>query len=188
MKNIREKKDHRLTKLLNSKYFYFVLLILLVIYLRNHERILNEPTHFFPIRTLFALFLIGMFSYSRFRKFKNYYKRKLRDRITVIFYVVLHLFFIFLLQGLLDIPIGLAIKSYAKNSKPKIFKCDIKNVNTTGFDKITFVFLGKRYSRYFVIHNHTRKEIISDFYLEVAAKKSLWGSYYLESMELKEKY
>jgi hypothetical protein len=183
-----KRKDSKLIDTLNNKYFYIGLCILVLIYSISDDRVLNEPNYFVLIRTSLAIALVSMFSYTRYKKFKDYYRRKFKDRLTVILFVGVFFFSIFLLQGIFEIPIALLIKTYAKDSRTETFECDIKTVATTGIDKVHFVFLGKQYVRYLNVQGHKRKELISDFCVKIAAKKSLGGSYYLESIELKQRF
>jgi hypothetical protein len=181
------KKDDKLIKTVNNRYFYIILSIIVILCTIIDDHVLNEPRSFFLFRIFLALGIVSIFCYLRYVKFKLYYKRKLRDWLTVILFVGVLTFSVFFIQGFLQIPMGLVIRFYAEDSQTEFFDCRIKNVITTGVDKVIFVFMGKRYSRYLNTQGCPRNVLISDYYVKVAARKSLENSYYVESLEILKK-
>lgn len=180
-------KDTKLNKLLNSRKLYLVILGLIVIYVFIDDKILNEPNSFVIARWTLSTAIVLTFCYSRFAKFKEYYLKLMKSATTVSFSVILISLSIIIFQAVFSIPVDLLIKFYARDSQVEYQKCPINNVVTTGIDKVHFIFLNKTYSQYFETNGHTRKELISNYYLLVGVKKSIGDSYCLESLKLLEK-
>lgn len=180
-------KDHRLNNFLNSRKTYLVLLLLLLVYLFLDDRILNEPFGFTITRYLLACVAVLAFCYSRVVKYRQYYQRKFKDKIFIIAAVLIISLFTIFVQAILSIPTSFLIKLYAKNNPTEYYECKIKNVVTTDIDKVHFIFLNRRYSRYVDLDGQSRKELINNYWLVVGVKRSIANSFYLESVQLKEK-
>jgi hypothetical protein len=186
-KNSINNKDSWLNDFLKSPSLYLVILCIVLIYLFQDDSILNEPPFLFWIRVVLGFIITLIFCYTRFIKFKEYYKRKIGDKVYLVFIAIGITFVTILLQTVFAIPTSAMLKYYAKQ-KPMIFySCPIKNIITTKIDKVHFIFLDKRYSRYFDIQNHERKDLIANYYLKIGVRKSILNTYYLESMELEKK-
>ncbi len=179
-------KDNFFEKILNSKFLYILLAILVLIYLFQDDKILNLSFSFFWIRSLLAFCLITIFFLWRYNEHKVYYQRKFKDKVYISGLFLGALVFTLMLQGLICIPINFLIKQSA-TEQTEIFYCKITNVVTTNIDKIHFEFLGKRYSRYFNVNNYNRNDLIMNYNLKVEVKKSIWSTYYIDKMSLEKK-
>jgi hypothetical protein len=187
MKEQTAVKDIFLEKVLKSKLFYWSILVLVLIYLYQDDRILNIPTIYFWIRFLIAMVVIGLFLFFRYNKFKAYYKRKFKDKIYLFSFLGGILIFSLIGQSFLNIPLNLFVKEMSKQNAIEIYDCEITNVITTSIDKIHFKFLGKGYSRYFNVNNFKREDLMHNYYLEVKTRRAFNNIYYIESMSLKKK-
>ena len=187
MKKNENLVDYKLKILLNSRKTYLIILLLLAVYFVQGDNVLNEPWLFFCIKLFLALTAVSIFCYIRFRKFRQYYLRKIKDKFFAIATIIGLSLAIIWLQTILSIPMNLIISFYSRNNEVEYHNCRIQNVITTGFDKIHFVFLNKQYSRYFSLDGHTRRELIDNYWLTIAVKKSIAGTYYLEKIGLQAK-
>jgi len=181
------KKDTHLKRILNSRMTYLTLLGLSLLYLFQDDRVLNIPTSIFIITLSVAFLALVLFLLFRFRTYREYYKRKFKDKIYVASLILVVVIFSFILQGIVSIPLNVLIKRNSLDSPIETFECPISNVVTTGIDKIHFVFLGKTYSRYFEVNGLDSKDLIHNYIMEVKVKKSLWDTYFIERMSLKKK-
>lgn len=180
-------KDSKLNSVLNSRKTYLIILFLLIIYLFQDDRILNEPLAFLTIRYVLASLIVLIFCYSRFIKFKRYYEKKMKDTVFIVSAILIIILSIIFCQAILSIPSNFFIKLYAKNSETEYYKCKIQNVVTTKVDKVHFIFLNRTYSRYLNIKDYFRKDLIDNYWLVIGVKKSIANSFCLESMQLEEK-
>ncbi len=179
-------KDKKLNKLLKSKRSYLLILLLIVAYLFLDDRILNEPMWWVWIKISVAAILIALFLHSRYKKFKEYYIGLLKNLewIEYLIYSVGLSFAVILLQAVLSIPVYLIVIIQSEKSETEYFSCRITNVVTTGIDKIQYQFKTSKHSNYFNVNGHNRKELIEDYYLEAAVKKSFGDVYVLKSLQL----
>jgi hypothetical protein len=184
---VKFKKDNRLNNILNSRKTYLIILLLLLVYLFLDDRILNEPLSFKITKYILAAFIVLAFCYSRFVKFRQYYQRKFKDKVFVIGAVLIISLFTIFVEAILTIPTNFFIRLNAKNNPVEYYECQIRNVVTTGIDKVHFIFLDRRYSRYVDLNGRSRKELINNYLLVVGVKRSIANSFYLESAQLKEK-
>ena len=180
-------KDFKFIKFFKSRIVYILILILILIYLFQDDKILNEPYYLILIRYLISVGVIVMLFLARFKKYKMFYISEIKnllflDKIILLLGTALVLY---VSQSILSIPLNFAIKEYSKKNSMEYHSCKITNVITTNIDKIHFLFLNRKYSRYFNVGGFTRKELINNYYLELGLRKSILNTYYLESMNLK---
>lgn len=187
MNNSKVNKDKKLISFLSSRKTYFVILVLAFIYLFLNDRILNEPILLKLFKWTISCSIVVIVCYFRYIKFKDFYRKKIKDLAFVISALFTTTFFTILIQGFLSIPINLIIILFSSNSQIEYKKCPIVNVITTGIDKVHFMFEEQRYSRYFEVNGHTREDLINNFVLQVAIKRSIGNTYYIESKELQKK-
>lgn len=190
MKRIRKskiKKDASLIKFFNSKAIYVLIFLALLVYLFQDAKILNRPFYLVFILYLIALGIVILIFIFRYRKYRQYYTQEIReflflDKIILITGVVL---LVIVIESILSIPVDFAIKKYSKAESIAYYDCKITNVITTGVDKIHFIFLDRRYSRYFNVNGFSRRELIDNYYIELEVRQSIFNTYYIESMSLK---
>jgi len=183
----RKNKDVFFEKLLNSKALYIILLGCVLLYLYGDDRVLNLSVYLFILKFTIILILLLIFIAVRYFKYKIYYRKKFQDKIYVVGLFFGLIIFSLIIQGVINIPLNYIIKIYSKNSPEESFDCEITNVVVTKIDKIHFKFKGKIYSRYFNTNDYNRKDLIQNYWLNIKAKKSVWNTYYIQSMELQNK-
>lgn len=183
----RKNKDVFFEKLSNSKALYLILLGCVLVYLYGDDRVLNLPVYLFMLKFTIILILVLVFIAVRYFKYKSYYRKKIQDKVYVTVLILGLIIFSLIMQGVINIPLNYIIKIYSKNSLVESFNCEITNVVVTKVDKIHFRFKGKQYYRYFNVNDFDRKDLIHNYWLNIKARKSVWNTYYIESMDLQNK-
>lgn len=183
---VKQKKDTNLLKALNSKITYVLLLAIILIFSFLDDKILNEPQILIFTEYLIAAVAVFVFLFSRVKKFPVYYKQLIKGLVKVDIIIVIAGIVIstIILKAVLSISTSVMIRIYSKKNPVEYYNCDIKNVITTNVDKVHFIFLNKKYSRYFNVNGYERRDLIDNYYLRVGVKKSLFNTYYLESADL----
>ncbi len=148
------------------------------------SKVLNLPTGLFWIRYSVCVLLLGWLFIFRMRKYKEYYKRKFRDVIHLVGAITGVLFFSLIFQAVLNIPVNLIIEKYSKQDSYEVYNCEIKSINTIGYDKVTFVFKDKSYSRYYSLAGLKTAEIKKQYQMKLIVAESIYNTYYLKSLEL----
>ncbi|HLP37071.1 hypothetical protein [Lacibacter sp.] len=184
MKKDKFKKDMFVVRLLNGRRLYLIILAFIILYLVTSSKILNFPGFLSLACLILSFLVIIVFMYVRYRYYKEYYLRKFRDKFYVLGFVVGIIFFSGLFQFALRVPINLLIAQSATSSACEYYDCRIKSVNTIGYDKISFIFLDKRYSRYYSIAGYDLQQLKSSYVIKLEVKKSILDSYLIESFEL----
>ncbi|MCZ8319749.1 MAG: hypothetical protein O9303_13185 [Silanimonas sp.] len=163
------------------------MLTLVVLYLYGDDKVLNMPKYFFVIKFTACLIILIIFIYSRFKKFKSYYKKKFKDKIylTALF-VGLNVFSL-IFQSFLSIPINFLVKYFSKNDRVEVFDCEITNAITTNIDKIHFKFLNEEYSQYYNINEYEREDLIKNHKLVLKVQPSIFNTYYIKEMNIEKK-
>lgn len=180
-------KDTYFENLLNSKYMYLIMLILVVLYLYGDDKVLNLPKSLFIIKFCISLIILIIFLYTRFKKFEDYYRRKFKDKVYLFSLIFGLLLFSFIFQSFFNIPINYLIKYSAKKNSIETFDCDITNAVTTNIDKIHFKFLNEKYSRYYNINDYEREDLIKNYKLVLKVQPSIFNTYYINEMNLEKK-
>lgn len=187
MRKINVKKDSFFNDLFSSKWFLLLMAVFLFLYLKTGSKVLNFPKYFVWVSFIIsALAIIILFS-VRYKKHKQYYKRKLQDKLYLFFYLICILFFTFLIHFFLRIPANLIVEKAATNSDVEYYNCEIKSVTTVGYDKISFIFLKNKYSRFYSIAGYNSQELKSDYMIKLEVKKSILDAYYVTKFELVKK-
>lgn len=125
----RVRKDVRLIILFKSRGIYVLILALVMVYLFQDKRILNEPFYLFLIRSILALGIIVLVFLPRFRKYRT--------------------------QSILSIPLNFVILKYSEKSNLEYYDCRITNADISR-DKIDFRFSNRTYSRGYELGGHTK--------------------------------
>lgn len=184
MKNDKFRKDVFIARLLKRRWLYLISAFIVFLYQLTNSKVLNFPRFLSLACLMFSFLVIIVFIYIRYRKYKEYYLRKFRDKFYVLGFVVGIIFFSGLFQFALRVPINLLIAQSATSSDSEYYDCRIKSVNTIGYDKISFIFLDKRYSRYYSIAGYDLQQLKSSYVIKLEVKKSILDSYFIESFEL----
>lgn len=180
------RKDKKLRRILNSKRTYLILLLPVITYYFLDTQILNEPVNLISLKALISAIVLILFLYARYTKFKEYYVEFIKQMRFLDSLICLAglLFTGIILQAIISIPLYLFIIAKAQKSDTEYFDCKIRNVVTTGIDKIHFEFKGERYSRNFNTAGYSRKELLNNYHLEIAVKKSIANMYVLENLQI----
>ena len=182
--NKSKTKDIYFENLLNSKYMYLIMLILVILYLYGDDKVLNMPKYLFVIKFIICLNILIIFLYSRFKKFKDYYKRKFKDKIYLTALLIGVIVFSLIFQSFLNIPINFLVKNFSKSDRVEVFDCEITNAITTNIDKIHFRFLNEEYSRYYNINEYERIDLIQNHKLVLKVQPSIFNTYYIKEMNI----
>jgi|GEM_PF-2490161 hypothetical protein len=178
------KRDIFLNKFLNSKLNIIILLVGVLIYNFERNRILNTPKWLTILLILLTFSTILIFLFFRYRKFKEYYKSRLKDKFYVSGFVLGILIFTLICQSFFWIPLNYYIKFKSKNNEQMEFRSEITNVFTTGYNRIDYSFKREIYSAYLDLTLYDKKELTDKYYLLIKAKKSIFGIYYVNSFEI----
>lgn len=183
---VKVRKDKKLIRILNSKRTYLILLLPVIAYYLLDAKILNEPVNLILLKALISAAILILFLYARYTKFKEYYIEFIKQMRFLDSLICLTglLFTGIILQAIISIPLYLFVIAKAQKSDTEYFDCKIRNVVTTGADKIHFEFKGKRYSQKFNTAGYSRKELLNSYHLKVAVKKSIANMYVLENLKL----
>lgn len=180
-------KDAFLEKILNSKTLYIILLASVLAYLFTDDKILNLPKYLFISKFVIVFVSLSIFVLWRSSKYKTYYERKFKDKVYLVGLFLGLVVFSLIIQGVLNYPLNYIIIKKSKKNSVECFNCEITNVITTNIDKIHFKFMGKKYSRYYNVNDYERKDLMQNYWLKIQVRKSIWNSYYIESMNLQSK-
>jgi hypothetical protein len=180
----KEKKDTFTKDFFNSSRFIWVLLICILTYWYLSNSVINLPDYFFGFKIVLTLLFYSCFIIWRYLKYKEYYKRKLKDRIYVSFMIIILTVFTFIGQGIVETPFSAYIIYKSKKNPLEKIECEITNCYHQG---IQFVYNGKRYSRYFNSREKEYDSVIKNYSLILNARPSVLGTYYIESFFLKQK-
>jgi hypothetical protein len=181
------KRDIFLNKFLNSKLNIIILLVGVLIYNFERNRILNTPKWLTILLILLTFSTILIFLFFRYRKFKEYYKSRFKDKFYVSGFVLGILIFTLICQSFFWIPLNYYIKFKSKNNEQMEFRSEITNVFTTGYNRIDYSFKREIYSAYLDLTLYDKKELTDKYYLLIKAKKSIFGIYYVNSFEINNK-
>ena len=184
---VKKNRDIFLEKLLGSKTLYLVLLAFVMVYLLGDDKILNLPSYLFISKFVIVFVSLSIFVLWRRSKYKTYYERKFKDKVYLVGLFLGLVVFSLIIQGVLNIPLNYVIISKSKNSSIENYDCEIINIETTDIDKIQFKFLGKNYSRYYNVNDYEKKDLMQNYWLNIQVRKSIWDTYYIESMNLQRK-
>lgn len=174
-------------KLLESRNFYLVLAFLLLLYMVIDAAILNLPKYFFWLNFILSFISIVLLLYFRYRKYPAYYQRKFRDKTYLIFSSIAILFFSLVFQFYLYIPIDILVYLGPKQPNFEYYQCRITDITQRGYNKVTFEFLDRKYTRRLDIGQFERDDLIENYLVELEVKKSLFGAYYVSYFDLKSK-
>lgn len=178
------KKDILSEKILRSKTIYWVLLLILLAYLINDDKILNYPKWYSISKWGGALLTAGIFTILRISKYREYYKKNLRQTSFLISFILTIALSSFFISLLINTPVSYYLKSVAKHNPIEYKLCPIKNFVAKSQDQITFSFEGKTYTRYKQTQDIERNEVLRNYSLEIGVRKAAWGTYSLETMQL----
>lgn len=184
MSKKKPKTDRGLTKLLESKMLYLILLMVVFIYLYFDSRVINTPRWILKLEfALTILVLIGI-SIARYFRFRDYYRRKFKDAIFLIAFCFFFGLLLFLGRAVLRIPVDLYFVYMARNSPIERVECEILNVTTLKIDKITYRFNGVSYWRYVSLKGLSRADVLENHRVLLSVKLSAHGAYYIENFQI----
>ena len=183
-KNKFMNNDRFFKKLLNSKFLYIGLFVLVIFYRYQDYAILNKSEYINIATIITSTISLLLFFGCRYSIYSFYYNKKLKDNAYKLFLIVGICIFSLIFSALLTIPINITIKKYSQKNTIESFNCEITNCTTFKYDKIQFKFLNKRYSINYNIKNRDSRDVINNYYLKVSARKSIWGTYYVERYNL----
>lgn len=181
--------DKKLIAIIESRMFYLVLALLLIIYYRMDLKIINLPKKFelYTFATAFISLIVLLF--WRYLKYKEYYRKLYTDWIYLFGILIGVILFSFILQRILKIPLNYLVKMNASNESTLICSCEIINyIDKVGkADVLMYKYEGEIYSFRYNIRDLERNDIIQNFTVEISAYSSLWGTYYIDSFSLEKK-
>ena len=189
MKNKKKiRKDPFISKIFESKIILFLLGgFTLFAYILDSSILNNEETvSLFIIRYIVAFLLIIFFLWFRYKKYTDYYCSILKDKIYFIASVLLIISYTFWGQYLISIPVNMVIKSKAINSPIEIYDCEITPIRLNkSIPNIRYLFLNHEYSARINHRGISDEDLDSLYLLEISVRKSLCGTYCVESYKLK---
>jgi hypothetical protein len=182
-KNLNDlRRDKKIGEILNSKWFYIVLLLLALITYKQHGLIINKPIILIYFKFLFSFSLLISILIWRYIKFKAYYQRKLRDKTYLVFLIVSSIIFTVYISYLVDLPLNYVLKVNSKKQSTKIVYCDIINYTDFKKDIVTYKFNGRTY-RYYLDINGSSEDVIKYYKLQITLKSTLMGAYVIETIK-----
>jgi hypothetical protein len=131
-----------------------------------------------------ALLTAGIFTILRISKYREYYKKNLRQTSFLISFILTIALSSFFISLLINIPVSYYLKTVAKHNPIEYKLCPVINLKTKSNDEITFSFEGKTYTRYQHANGIERDEALKNYSLEIGIRQSAWGTYSLETMRL----
>jgi len=190
MRKAKVKKDLLVLNLINlfeRKWFLLLLLLFGWLYVFTDKRVLNFPKYISWINFIVCILATLIFLFVRYKKNREYYRRKFRDKISLIFISLVALFWVFTFHFFLNIPVNLVIAKAADKSNYEYYDCKIIHVSTIGVDAVTFIFLNNKYSQYYRMGGYKSQEVERDYVMRLKVKKSILNAYYLINIELVKK-
>jgi hypothetical protein len=179
------KKDRLIVALVNSKVFTLILLVVLLLFLFQDDRILNTGTK--KISALVWAVGLGIFLlFMSFRvwKYSTYYKSLFSDFVSVVASLIFTAFYTFFIVTFIQIPVLMYIRGTALNSPKQNYDCEVVNVITLGVDKVYFEFKGKRFTRYIDLNGISDEDAENLCRLRVTVRKAYFDCYILDAFEL----
>ncbi|WP_177766288.1 hypothetical protein [Flavobacterium sp. I3-2] len=167
-----------INKILKNKINYFIILISIILYIRQENRILD-----FPIFLNYTFFLI-LFFVLFFINNKHSKEIKRKSFLHQFFNILALIVFAILFTTMLKIPLNFAIIKLTNGNQIERI-CQINNYFSGRMEKIYFIFDGKKQSIRFKNEKHlTREDIIKNYMIKLNYKNSIFGTKVIESYQL----
>lgn len=83
-----------------------------------------------------------------------------------------------------DIPINLLIEKNSKQGSNEVYNCEVIGVNTNAYDKVTFLFKERQYTRYYSLAGFPKGEIRKLYHVRLEVAESIFNTYSVKSLEL----
>lgn len=182
----KRKTDKAITKLLESKILYLVLLVLAFMYLYLDSRVINVPRWIYQLEFVVSFLALTGVSLARYFKFRDYYRRQFKDAIFLIAFSLFLVLLLFLGRAVLRIPVAAYLTYVAKDSPIEQVECEIVNVSTLKIDKITYRFNKESYWRYISLNGLSRTQILKNYKVLLSARLSTYGAYLIEDFQMVE--
>lgn len=178
------KIDRGLTKLLELKMLYVIILIVVFIYLYIDSRVINVPRWILRLEFILSILVLIVISMARYFRFRDYYRRKFKDPIFLVAFGLFFGLFVFLGRAVLRIPVALYFVQMAQGSRIEHVECQILNISTLKIDKITYRFNDESYWRYTSLKGLNQTEILNNHKVLLSVKLSAYGAYYIEDFQI----
>ena len=163
------------------------MLAFVVVYLIYNSKIIDVPAIITYIEFAVAGIILLALMASRYRKFPDYYQKKLKDIIYVVAFLAVFVLFSIFLRAILRIPLDMYLANQAKDSPAEHVRCEIVSVSTLKVDKIQFRFNERKYWRFFSLNDLKKNDVVRNYYANVALKKTEFGAYYVKEINLVKK-
>lgn len=161
--------------LLSQKWFYIVMIGLLIIFIQNNKLILHM--HFIINVLLFMIPFLSIFFYLllKGRKDKTYsLKENLIDAGGIAFFILF----------ILKIMINFYIKSYSEDQKILIMRLPVSNLTSGRQDLIYFEFEGERYSLRYSNRDLEKQDVINNYNIELSYSPSVFDTYVIKNYRI----
>lgn len=170
-----------ISKILKNKINYFIILIFIIFYMRQENRILSFPNYLNYV--IFGISFLVLFFLNKKYSTKN----KKNNFLYHIFNISILIIFGIFLTAIIKIPLNYTIlKSTFGNEIEEV--CKINNFISGRMEKIYFIFDGEKQSTAFKNENHlTRNNIVNNYMLKINYRNSILGTKVIENYELTKK-
>ena len=171
---------------LNSRKFVFTLLGIVILYMISDELIINLPKWVFGVMFLISAAIIVAVFLWRYAKYNGYYRQLLNNKLNIAALVVVIIFCSAFLQLFMNVGIDFFLVQMSKTNSKEIYDCKIDNIQTSNrySDKVGFVFRGQVSSGKINTRDYKNSDLIANFMVRIWVRKSLFGSYYLQKVQL----
>jgi len=171
---------------LNSRKFVFTLLGIVILYMISDELIINLPKWIFGVMFLISAAIIVAVFLWRYAKYNAYYRQLLNNKLNIAGLVVVIIFCSAFLQLFMNVGIDFFLVQMSKTNSKEIYDCKIDNIQTANRygDKVGFVFRGQVSSGKINTGDYKNSDLIANFMVRIWVRKSLFGSYYLQKVQL----
>ncbi|MCX2739502.1 hypothetical protein [Pontibacter anaerobius] len=176
--------DTRAKKLLSSKGLYFVVLLLSILALYYKGAIINEAKLLKYMKVSASITLLFSLFIWRFLKFKDYYLRKFKDRLYVVYFIVAFGMSSWLLSEIIGVPLDYYLIHESRVEPTKTIDCEIVSYTRKKKDKVTYRFKGELYNHYMVIPDERVTDVSQKYMVRLRVKPTLFEAYYVESIKL----
>ncbi len=178
--------DSFMINFLNSRKFVFTLLGIVILYMISDELIINLPKWVFGVMFLISAAIIVAVFLWRYAKYNGYYRQLLNNKLNIAALVVVIIFCSAFLQLFMNVGIDFFLVQMSKTNSKEIYDCKIDNIQTSNrySDKVGFVFRGQVSSGKINTRDYKNSDLIANFMVRIWVRKSLFGSYYLQKVQL----
>src|SRR5262245_27156331 len=118
-------RDNKFISFFKSRVTYVLVLIAVLIYLFQENKMLNEPYYLTFILYLISIGIVVLIFAPRFKRYRQFYISELKrlyllDKIIVFLGIAL---VVFILQSILSIPLNFVIKECSRGNNVEYYDC-----------------------------------------------------------------